>query len=52
MVWRRAWLSKFYFGDPGGADRMGEIGREHVRANFLATRELTDWLALMGDLSG
>ncbi len=39
-------------GDPGGADRMGEIGREHVRANFLATRELTDWLALMGDLSG
>jgi len=38
--------------DPGGADRMGEIGREHVRANFLATRELTDWLGLMGDLNG
>ena len=38
--------------DPAGADRMGEVGREHVRANFLSTRELGDWLALMGDLNG
>ncbi|MFM8305414.1 MAG: glycosyltransferase [Actinomycetota bacterium] len=36
--------------DPVGADAMGSQGREHVRRNFLSTRELEDWLRLMGDL--
>ncbi len=36
--------------DPVGADAMGAQGREHVRANFLSTRELEDWLRLMGEL--
>jgi trehalose synthase len=36
--------------DPVGADAMGAQGREHVRANFLSTRELEDWLRLFGDL--
>jgi trehalose synthase len=38
--------------DPNGADTMGAQGREHVRENFLSTRELTDWLRLFGDLAG
>jgi len=36
--------------DPVGADAMGLQGREHVRQNFLSTRELEDWLRLMGEL--
>jgi trehalose synthase len=36
--------------DPVGADAMGAQGREHVRANFLATRELEDWLRLLTEL--
>jgi len=36
--------------DPVGADAMGSQGREHVRGNFLSTRELEDWLRLFGDL--
>ena len=36
--------------DPVGADAMGAQGREHVRANFLATRELEDWLHLFAEL--
>lgn len=36
--------------DPVGADAMGSQGREHVRQNFLSTRELEDWLRLMGEL--
>ena len=32
--------------DPVGADALGLQGREHVRANFLSTRELRDWLTL------
>jgi len=36
--------------DPDGAVAMGDRGREHVRANFLSTRELGDWLQLFGDL--
>lgn len=36
--------------DPDGADAMGAAGREHVRRNFLSTRELEDWLGLMGRL--
>jgi trehalose synthase len=36
--------------DPVGADAMGAQGREHVRKNFLSTRELEDWLCLFGEL--
>jgi trehalose synthase len=36
--------------DPVGADALGAQGREHVRENFLSTRELTDWLTLFGTL--
>ncbi|MEI8000539.1 MAG: glycosyltransferase [Actinomycetes bacterium] len=36
--------------DPAGADAMGAQGREHVRANFLCTREVEDWCRLMGEL--
>jgi trehalose synthase len=37
--------------DPVGADAMGAQGREHVRANFLATRELEDWLRLLAEIA-
>ena len=36
--------------DPVGADALGAQGREHVRDNFLSTRELEDWLRLFGTL--
>ncbi|HUF84170.1 MAG TPA: glycosyltransferase [Acidimicrobiia bacterium] len=36
--------------DPVGADAMGSQGREHVRENFLSTRELEDWLRLFTEL--
>jgi trehalose synthase len=36
--------------DPVGADALGAQGREHVRDNFLSTRELEDWLRLFTDL--
>ncbi|MBA2327634.1 MAG: glycosyltransferase [Actinobacteria bacterium] len=36
--------------DPVGADAMGAQGREHVRQNFLCTRELEDWLRLFTQL--
>jgi trehalose synthase len=36
--------------DPVGADAMGSQGREHVRENFLSTRELDDWLELFHKL--
>ena len=29
---------------------MGVAGREHVRRNFLSTRELEDWLRLFSEL--
>ena len=37
--------------DPELSRTMGAQGREHVRENFLATRELTDWLTLFSSLS-
>ena len=37
---------------PERADEMGASGREHVRQNFLSTRELEDYLNLFGELSG
>jgi len=36
--------------DPDRADAFGAAGREHVRDNFLSTRELEDWLRLFTDL--
>ena len=36
--------------DPVGADALGAQGREHVRNNFLSTRELEDWLRLFTEL--
>jgi trehalose synthase len=36
--------------DPVGADALGAQGREFVRDNFLATRELEDWLRLFRTL--
>jgi trehalose synthase len=36
--------------EPATADGMGACGREHVRENFLATRELEDWLRLLAEL--
>jgi len=36
--------------NPGLADKMGATGKEHVRQNFLSTREAEDWLRLYGDL--
>jgi trehalose synthase len=38
--------------DPAGADALGAQGREHVRDNFLSTRELEDWLRLFVELRG
>jgi trehalose synthase len=38
--------------DPVGADAMGAQGRELVREQFLATRELEDWLRLFAGLRG
>ena len=38
--------------DPTRADAMGESGREHVRQNFLSTRELEDYLNLFTELAG
>lgn len=35
---------------PAHADELGANGREHVRSNFLSTRELEDWLNLFGSL--
>lgn len=36
---------------PEEAGRMGELGKEHVRKNFLSTRQLRDYLQLFTDLS-
>jgi trehalose synthase len=35
---------------PSLADELGAHGREHVRRNFLSTRELEDWLQLFTDV--
>jgi hypothetical protein len=36
--------------EPATSDAMGAQGREHVRENFLSTRELGDWLKLLDDV--
>jgi trehalose synthase len=38
--------------DPVKAKEMGESGQEHVRNNFLSTRELEDYLRLFTELAG
>jgi trehalose synthase len=38
--------------DPAGAQEKGAVGKEHVRRNFLSTRELEDWVGLFTSLSG
>jgi len=38
------------FENPLRADEMGTRGKEHVRRNFLSTRELEDWLRLFTDM--
>lgn len=38
--------------NPTLADRMGVAGREHVRRNFLSTRNLEDYLKLFNNLAG
>jgi trehalose synthase len=40
-----SWMIRF-LKEPATARRMGEAGREHVRANFLLTRHLRDYLLL------
>jgi trehalose synthase len=37
--------------NPTLADELGGHGREHVRDNFLSTRELEDWLRLFNELA-
>jgi hypothetical protein len=36
--------------EPATADGMGACGREQVRTEFLATRELEDWLRILAEL--
>ena len=38
--------------NPERATEMGIAGREHVRQNFLSTRELADWIGLFNRLAG
>jgi trehalose synthase len=38
--------------NPAAADRMGALGREHVREHFLITRYLRDYLAIFDNLKG
>jgi trehalose synthase len=42
----------YLLSNPGAADRMGALGREHVREHFLITRYLRDYLAIFGGLQG
>ena len=37
--------------NPERAAEMGKSGKEHVRQNFLSTRELEDWITLFNSLS-
>ena len=37
--------------NPARATEMGIAGREHVRQNFLSTRELADWIGLFNQLA-
>lgn len=43
------WIKQL-FQEPALAQRLGESGREHVRRNFLVTRQLRDYLLLLVSL--
>lgn len=43
---------QFLLRNPDAADRMGHVGREHVREHFLITRYLRDYLAIFNGLQG
>jgi trehalose synthase len=45
------WL-RHLLSNPELITRMGAVGREHVRRNFLITRHLSDYLALLVHLTG
>jgi len=45
-----AFRARQLLADPGLRERLGAAGREHVRQNFLITRQLGDELALMATL--
>ena len=38
--------------DPERAAKMGALGKDLVRDNFLTTREVSDWLRLFGEVAG
>ena len=42
---------RYLLNNPDLMRRMGEAGREHVRQNFLITRELRDHLTLLAHLT-
>jgi trehalose synthase len=44
--------AQYLLQNPKAADRMGAVGREHVREHFLITRYLRDYLAIFGGLQG
>ena len=48
--WQREYGRTFRRGLAAMADEMGKTGREHVRRQFLSTRELEDWLRLFNEL--
>jgi len=46
-----AYRIRYLLNNPDLMRRMGEAGREHVRQNFLITRELRDHLTLLAHLT-
>ncbi|BCA55607.1 Trehalose synthase [Nitrospira sp. KM1] len=42
-----AFRARYLLNNPGVIQRMGGAGREHVRRNFLITRDVSDFLTLM-----
>jgi trehalose synthase len=47
-----AYAVRHLLSNPEMIARMGSAGREHVRRNFLITRHLADYLALLTHLTG
>ena len=46
-----AYRIRYLLNNPDAATRIGRIAREHVRRNFLITRHLGDYLALLAHLT-
>ncbi len=46
-----AYWIRYLLSHPEVARRMGEAGREHVRQNFLITRQLRDYLSILVHLT-